>query len=49
MPQVFHIKKPLHVHRKGKGGVFRGRISVEGLEIEDIQDGTGMYMLYELK
>ena len=34
----------VYCKKKGKNGaVFRGRVSVEGLDIEDIQDGTGMY------
>jgi hypothetical protein len=33
----------VYCKKKGKNGaVFRGRVSVEGLDIEDIQDGTGI-------
>ena len=44
---LYLVSPSIYLHcRKGKtGAVFRGRISVNGLEIEDIPDGSGTYVV----
>ena len=39
----------VYCKKKGRNGaVFRGRVSVEGLDIEDIQDGTGIVLVHAI-